>query len=106
MQCNNKHETFTDMKTTSKYNKSQIMKRAWNIYKGNNPYSYSFSAALRRAWEVEKATIEYNEREAKRAAIEAETAARSARISNVSAGWAAGAISYYSNARPGQYFGD
>ena len=44
MQCNNKHETFTDMKTTSKYNKSQIMKRAWNIYKGNNPYSYSFSA--------------------------------------------------------------
>ena len=30
------------MKTMSKYNKSQIMKRAWNIYKGNNPYSYSF----------------------------------------------------------------
>ena len=49
------------MKTMSKYNKSQIMKRAWNIYKGNNPYSYSFSAALRRAWEVEKAMIEYNE---------------------------------------------
>lgn len=67
------------MKTTSKYNKSQIMKRAWNIYKGNNPYSYSFSAALRRAWEVEKATIEYNERKAKRAAIEAENAAAKAK---------------------------
>lgn len=91
------------MKTTSKYNKSQIMKRAWNIYKGNNPYSYSFSAALRRAWEVEKATIEYNEREAKRAAIEAETAARSARISNA---WTIGCLDYYQNARPGQYFGD
>lgn len=71
------------MKTMSKYNKSQIMKRAWNIYKGNNPYSYSFSAALRRAWEVEKAMIEYNEREAKRAAIETENAAaKTVRISN------------------------
>jgi hypothetical protein len=104
LQCNNKHETFTDMKTTSKYNKSQIMKRAWNIYKGNNPYSYSFSAALRRAWEVEKAMIKYNEREAKRAAIEAENAAAKAkRISNA---WTIGCLDYYQNARPGQYFGD
>ena len=95
------------MKTTSKYNKSQIMKRAWNIYKGNNPYSYSFSAALRRAWEVEKATIEYNEREAKRAAIEAENAAAKAvRINNADTYWAAGAVAYYSNAQSGQYFGD
>lgn len=92
------------MKTTSKYNKSQIMKRAWNIYKGNNPYSYSFSAALRRAWEVEKAMIEYNERKAKRAAIEAENAAAKAkRISNA---WTIGCLDYYQNARPGQYFGD
>ncbi len=104
MQCNNKHETYTDMKTTSKYNKSQIRKRAWNIYKGNNPYSYSFSAALRRAWEVEKAMIKYNEREAKRAAIEAENAAAKAkRISNA---WTIGCLDYYQNARPGQYFGD
>lgn len=44
------------MTTTSKYNKSQIMKRAWNIYKGNNPYSYSFSAALRRAWRLFRST--------------------------------------------------
>lgn len=35
-------------------NKSRLMKRAWAIYKGVNPYSYSFSAALRRAWEVGK----------------------------------------------------
>jgi len=104
LQCNNKHETFTNMKTTSKYNKSQILKRAWNIYKGNNPYSYSFSAALRRAWEVEKATIEYNEREAKRAAIKAENAAaKTVRISNA---WTIGCLDYYQNARPGQYFGD
>ena len=95
------------MTTTSKYNKSQIMKRAWNIYKGNNPYSYSFSAALRRAWEVEKATIEYNEREAKRAAIEAENAAaRAKQTSATNVSWMAGAVAYYNNARPGQYFGD
>ena len=95
------------MKTTSKYNKSQIMKRAWNIYKGNNPYSYSFSAALRRAWEVEKATLEYEAREARKTAIEAENAAAKAkRISNADTYWAAGAAAYYNNARPGQYFGD
>ena len=88
------------MRTMSKYNKSQIMKRAWNIYKGNNPYSYSFSAALRRAWEVEKATLEYEAREARKAAIEAK------RISNADTYWAAGAAAYYNNARPGQYFGD
>ena len=85
-------------------NKSRLMKRAWAIYKGVNPYSYSFSAALRRAWEVEKAMIEYNEREAKRAAIEAENAAaKTVRISNA---WTIGCLDYYQNARPGQYFGD
>ena len=92
------------MKTMSKYNKSQIMKRAWNIDTGNNPYSYSFSAALRRAWEVEKAMIEYNEREAKRAAIETENAAaKTVRISNA---WTIGCLNYYQNARLDQYFGD
>lgn len=87
-------------------NKSRLMKRAWAIYKGVNPYSYSFSAALRRAWEVEKATLEYEAREARKAAIEAENAARSTRIGNASAAWVAGAAAHYSNARPGQYFGD
>jgi len=87
-------------------NKSRLMKRAWAIYKGVNPYSYSFSAALRRAWEVEKATLEYEAREARKTAIEAENAARSTRIGNASAAWVAGAAAHYSNARPGQYFGD
>ncbi len=40
-------------------NKSQVMKRAWNIYRGHNLYSHSFSASLRRAWWVEKDTIRY-----------------------------------------------
>ena len=87
-------------------NKSRLMKRAWAIYKGVNPYSYSFSAALRRAWEVEKATLEYEAREARKTAIEAVNAARSTRIGNASAAWVAGAAAHYSNARPGQYFGD
>ncbi len=87
-------------------NKSRLMKRAWAIYKGVNPYSYSFSAALRRAWEIEKAALEYEAREARKTAIKAENAARSTRISNASAAWVAGAAAYYSNARPGQYFGD
>lgn len=88
-------------------NKSRLMKRAWAIYRGVNPYSYSFSAALRRAWEVERATLEYEAREARKAAIEAEnSAARAKRTGNVNASWMAGAAAYYSNARPGQYFGD
>jgi hypothetical protein len=88
-------------------NKSRLMKRAWTIYKGVNPYSYSFSVALRRAWEVERATLEYEVRVARKAAIEAENAAARAKqtsVTNVS--WMAGAAAYYSNARPGQYFGD
>ena len=87
-------------------NKSRLMKMAWTIYKCVNPYSYSFSAALRRAWEVEKAALEYEAREARKTAIEAENAARSTRIGNVNALWMSGAAAYYSNARPGQYFGD
>ena len=87
-------------------NKSRLMKRAWAIYKGVNPYSYSFSAALRRAWEVEKAALEYEAREARKAAIEAENSARAKRTGNVNASWMTGAAASYSNARPGQYFGD
>ena len=48
--------------------------------------------------------IEYNKREAKRAAIEAENAAaKTVRISNA---WTIGCLNYYQNARLGQYFGD
>lgn len=60
----------------SQVNKSKLMKRAWTIYRGVNPSSYSFSAALRRAWEAEKATLEYEAREARKAAIEAENSQR------------------------------
>ncbi|WP_145996419.1 hypothetical protein [Dysgonomonas massiliensis] len=42
------------MKTT-KYNKSEIMRKAWAIYKsGHSIYSMSFSASLERAWEIAK----------------------------------------------------
>ena len=95
------------MTPTSKYNKSAVMKRAWAIFKGNTPYSYSFSAALRRAWEVEKATLEYKAREARKTAIDADNAAaRAKRTSVANVSWMAGAAAYYSNARPGQYIGD
>jgi len=91
-------------------NKSNLMKRAWNIFRGNNPYSYSFSAALRRAWEVEKETIAYMERKAAEAAEAARWAAiRAERRSNpveVSDSLMAGCAEYYRNAPRGTYFGD
>jgi hypothetical protein len=49
-------------------NKSEVMKRAWKIFKGKNPYSYSFSAALRRAWFVEKENARVNAERIERAA--------------------------------------
>lgn len=84
------------------------MKRAWNIFRGNNPYSYSFSAALRRAWEVEKSTVAYNARKAEEAANMARIETLQASRINETANYAfmAGCAKYYSNARPGQYMGD
>ena len=80
-------------------NKSKLMKRAWNIYKGNNPYSYSFSAALRRAWAVEKEYLEYNERKAEDKKLPG--------FGSYAFSEAFGGITaYYRTARPGQYFGD
>lgn len=99
--CINKQINITNiikkaMKATSKYNKSEVMKRAWTIFKGNTPYSYSFSAALRRAWEVEKANAEYMERKARMAAFV-----------TPSTHWSGcGTSEYYNNARNGQYMGD
>jgi hypothetical protein len=91
-------------------NKSQLMKRAWNIFRGNNLYSYSFSAALRRAWEVERANIAW---EAKKAAEKARLAAYHAsdeykayKASGMSADFMTGCAAYYANARSGQYMGD
>lgn len=46
--------------TTLKISKSNVMKRAWSIYRGESFYSRSFSLSLERAWEVEKATLAYN----------------------------------------------
>lgn len=86
------------MKPTTNYDKSRVMKRAWSIYKGNTPYSYSFSAALRRAWEVEKADAEYAERKARMAAFEG--------VSGFSGVSMTGCADYYNNARNGQYMGD
>jgi hypothetical protein len=40
-------------------NKSAVMTRGWNIYRGKYHYSNSFAACLRRAWEVEKENIAY-----------------------------------------------
>lgn len=91
-------------------NKSQLMKRAWNIFRGNNPYSYSFSAALRRAWEIEKANIAYEAKkateEAERARIAAYQAERRNNPIEVSESFMAGCAAYYANSRPGQYMGD
>lgn len=94
--------------------KSKVMKRAWNIFRGNTPFSYSFSAALRRAWEVEKANIEYTAKKeaeeterARLAAWQASDEYKTIKNSNeYRNAWSAGIASEYANARPGQYFGD
>ena len=46
------------MKT--RVNKTEVMKRAWTIFKNNKSLFPTFSLALTRAWEVEKATVVYN----------------------------------------------
>lgn len=42
-----------------KYNKSEIMKAAWNLYRTSQKWvsSLSFSVCLHRAWEAAKAAI-------------------------------------------------
>lgn len=96
------------MKTT--ISKSAVMTRAWNIFKGNNPYSYSFSAALRRAWEIEKANIVYEAKkaaeEAERARMEAIKKERENKPFEMSEAFMAGCAAFYANAPRGMYFGD
>jgi len=94
----NKTNSYNTMKT--RINKSEVMKRAWRIYRGRNPYSYSFSAALRRAWEVEKANASYRVSEAQKESKK--TAYRPV----PGAAFEAGCAAYYRDSRPGQYFGD
>ena len=76
--------------------KSKVMRRAWNIFRGNNPYSWSFSAALRRAWEVEKAY-------AKQGEVDEIMKPVSRTVRNLPP---LDATAYYQNAERGQYFGD
>lgn len=90
-------------------NKSQLMKKAWNIFKGNNPFNYSFSAALRRAWEVEKENVEYYKRVAEKAEERARwTTINSERNSTkVSHSFSTGILNYYNGAgSENRYFGD
>jgi len=82
------------MTTTSKYNKSEIMKNAWAILRSG--YAFSFSSALKRAWSNAKFTIEYKAREEVRKEIESRaTTAIMPDLTN-----------YYRNAPRGTYFGD
>lgn len=50
----------------SRYNKSEIMKRAWSIFRsGHSFYSLSFSVALERAWEIAKEAVRKEEKTSK-----------------------------------------
>ena len=101
----------------SKINKSQLMQRAWNIYRGRSAWSGNFSCSLRKAWEVEKANIAYEEEKAARAAEQARVdALREERRRNnidTDAMWrdameslGPAIAAWYDNAPHGTYFGD
>jgi len=45
------------MKTTSKYNKSQIMKDAWSNFRVSQYEGVSFSTCLKWAWDFAKAEL-------------------------------------------------
>ena len=62
----------------TKYNKSEIMKQAWSMYR-NTFFHYTFSQALRMAWHYEKEEVARQEAiEARKAQQVAEQAAREA----------------------------
>ncbi|MDH6304605.1 hypothetical protein M2459_001340 [Parabacteroides sp. PF5-5] len=50
------------MKT--KYNKSEIMKKAWAIHRSKWQYASNFSMCLKRAWDIAKESIEYEAKQA------------------------------------------
>lgn len=63
---------------SAKFNKSEIMKQAWSMYR-NTFFHYTFSQALRMAWHYAKQEAErLAQVEARKAAMEAEQAAREA----------------------------
>jgi len=83
-------------------NKSQLMKRAWTIYREsrkrifgvkNSPVTFSY--ALTRAWAVEKAN----------AAVKTETVISSSVFTGGMLNMA-GAANWYMDSRAGTYFGD
>lgn len=82
-------------------NKSKLMKRAWTIFKGNNPYSDSFSESLRRAWFVEKEALAYAERKAAEAVKEIR---RTDFRGSKGESFIAGCLEYYNN--DNRYYGD
>ena len=59
------------MKATSKYNKSEIMKEAHNLYKANKRFGWNFSKSLASAWNNTKLRLKAIEVEAKNEAIRA-----------------------------------
>lgn len=81
----------------SRYNKSEIMKRAWSIFRsGHSFYSLSFGASLERAWEIAK--------EAVRKEDEASKPIDTSIYSFASPTYLGGVESYYRYS--GQYSGD
>lgn len=97
------------MKTTTlKISKSNVMKRAWSIFKsGHSFYSLSFSIALTRAWEVEKATIAYNIKKQKESELFESNKNNSNEMrANVYTASERGALIAYYNRGSGVYYGD
>ena len=90
------------MKTT--INKSQLMQRAWSIYRmenntvffgRRNRQKYEFRFALRRAWKEVKSEMNQTER-----------VSTPVTTIEVSESYMAGCAEYYRTAPRGTYFGD
>lgn len=91
------------MKTS--INKSKVMKRAWVIFRGNNPYSYSFSDSLRRAWFVEKEVLRGETEKAERENQTIKVMVHSEAL-DMGADYQRAVADYYRTAPAGTYFGD
>ncbi|MDH6357622.1 hypothetical protein [Parabacteroides sp. PF5-9] len=88
------------MATTSKYNRSEIMRNAWNIYRFNRKFNWSFGRCLAIAWQNAKNRIAVEEANEKRR-IADET--RKAAYQTNALKYVYGIESYYLN---GVYSGD
>lgn len=63
---------------SAKFNKSEIMKQAWMMFR-NKFFGYTFAQALKMAWHYAKEEVARQKQvEARKAAMEAEQAAREA----------------------------